>query len=121
MKNKTLTLVSLIISLIGISLLFLIAKTSNPEELTISEILSNTEDHLGKEITTQGTIIKATYKENINFLNIKDNSSKLLIVFFDDPKIQLKKNNIIKVTGKLQFYESKLEILASEIDCIKCS
>lgn len=114
MKDSTLIKLCLSISIIGLILLSLYAETVEASKIELSKI----EEHLGKTITTSGTVKKITEKEGVSFIKISDNSSKTTIVIFDPPKLNISQNDQIIVTGQVKIYKSKLEIIAERIDKI---
>lgn len=103
-------------SIIGLFSLLVIASFSEPKEVKIIHL----GDNIGKTVLISGEVTSVNYKENVNFINLKDNSAEILVVAFGDINQELRTGNIISVVGKVEIYSSELEIIAKEINCLKC-
>jgi len=117
--NKILV-ASLIISLVGISLLFYISKNSKPNFVPIKEIDST---YIGKTITTTGRIVSITYSKGNIFLTIYDKNSSINVPIFSNVAkyldINLKKGQKISVSGIVDEYKGKLQIVPRKASDIK--
>jgi len=116
MKDRKLLVISLAWSLIGIFLLMLVAIFTEPQET----LIANLEENLGKTVIVNGDVTKATYKENVAFIDIKDKTGKVSVVLFEKPAYQVVSGDAISVKGKVQIYKDELEIVADEIACLAC-
>ncbi len=115
MDDRTLIKISLAWSLIGIFALILIASYSAPEQIKIKDLESN----VGKTVLLQGEVLKVSAAESATFIDLADDSGKITVVAFD--KVQnITERNIVTVKGKVQIYKGNLELIASEIYCVKC-
>ncbi len=106
MENKSLTTLCLIISIVGITTIIVTSGTFEP--ITQDQI---TKDDLDKIITIKGKInsireTPGTYKITVN---------NIPTTVFKTKPLNLKKGDSIKVTGKVQEYNNKLELLADKI------
>ena len=114
MKEKTLLKISLICTLVGLYVLFLINERISVNSKTIAEINSTL---LEKDIKIKGEIIRLTQTEGLYLINIKDKSNKeITIVVFRDQELALKKGDIINVEGVVKDYKGNLEIIAKKIE-----
>ena len=116
MDETKIQIIALAWSLIGISILLGISIFVQPEEINIID--ANTE--IGETVIITGDVISATYRDNVNFIDIKDDSSNITIVFFEEPTSKVSKGNTISAKGKIQVYKNGLELIAQEIWCINC-
>ena len=117
MKNKTLLIISLIISILGILVLLLIMNLKYENLIEISAI---NKALLDKNIQIQGEITKIKNQDNLQILTIKDNTGKINAVLYKNTnqKINLNENQTIILHGKIKEYNSQLEIIADKIEII---
>ena len=107
--------ITLVLSIIGILLLFFISDKIKPKEYSLSEL---SKEVLEKEIKVKGEITKITEKPELTIMYIKDSTEKeIKVISFG--KLNLKKGLNIEVIGKLKSYKNELEIEAKEINLIK--
>ena len=52
-------------------------------------------------------------------LNVRDNTGEITTIIFKEEKINLSKNDLIEVEGKVSKYKDKIEIIADLIILIK--
>src|SRR3989338_8621228 len=116
MDETKIQIIALAWSLIGISILLGLSIFVLPEEINIIE--ANTE--IGETVIITGDVISATYRDNVNFIDIKDDFSNITIVFFEEPTSKVSKGNTTSAKGKIQVYKNGLELIAQEIWCINC-
>ena len=112
MNEKKLLKICLITSILGIFLLLTIAEFSQPKLYQIKDV---TEKQLDTQIKIQGTITKTKDLPGLLIFDLKDNTSKMIVVAFKDFQINLTKGQNISVTGKIAEYNNVLEIIADEI------
>lgn len=116
MDEKSLLKLCLISSLIGLFILYMGAQLKEAEKMKIGEIGKS---DVGKVVTVEGTISSKYYNGKHMFFDLKDNSGEIEIVAFEDsinrnninPK-KIKEGDKISVTGKINLYKGKLEIIA---------
>ena len=104
------TKLTLSISLLGIIILLILTNTLPPQQLEIQNINLN---HLNKKLQTEGTITKINNHETFQILTITNNSYSIDILL--DTKTNLTNNQNIKVTGKLEKYKDRLQIIGEKI------
>ena len=126
MNDKTLLKISLIISTIGLILLFLVSSYTRPPNVKISEI---TYDDVGRYTVIQGKISsKNVHKDGHIFLDISDETGTMKVVLFSSTAETLesgtlaclKKGKSIEIKGKVDEYKGSLEILPKEGTDVKC-
>jgi tRNA(Ile2) C34 agmatinyltransferase TiaS len=101
----------LFIITLGIFLLFFMNMLVDTPILTINETVNQ---KLESKVKTIGEIETITHSENLTIINIKDDTGKIKIIFFEETK-QLSKQDIIIVEGILIEYREEFEIEAMEI------
>ena len=120
---KKIILVSSLIAIVGILLLFYLARTYEPKLISISEIDAT---YIGKTVSTSGKIVAINYNKGHIFLTIYDNNSTIRVPIFSNVAkhldITLKKGKQIVVSGVVDEYKGKLQIIprkASDIRVVK--
>ncbi len=111
MKEKTMFQVALIWSLLGLFLILLYSQQAGPQLITINSALDNME----RRIIIQGTVTKASYHDNVAFIDVRDATGNIAVVVFDKIAEEPKRGDDVKVTGKIKLYRGDLEIIADEI------
>jgi len=106
--------ICLIISLAGILILLLMINFNEIKTSKISSIkLSQENEH----IKIMGRVIsKQIYESNFTTFKLKDSSSEINVVC-NCPNIKL--NQTIELTGRIQQYKKQVQISADEIRAIK--
>lgn len=99
MNEKTITIIAITCTIIGL----------------IAMQFTKTEQSNETQVKITGTIESIEQKEKITILKIKT-QTPLTIISFD--KSSHEKGNKVQITGKLQEYRGKVEILASKITTI---
>ena len=108
MKDSTLLKISLIISILGILILFFIADTSKIKEVDVKEL----EDYKDKTVKIKGVVEQVTKTESATFLKVKQPSLVTVVVF--EP-LDITSGNYVEVTGKVDEYNDEYEILADKV------
>jgi DNA/RNA endonuclease YhcR with UshA esterase domain len=124
MEEKLLLKISIGCALIGLVILFWVSRNL---ELATNKIGEITIEDLGKNVKVCGKIAsKSESKTNHVFLRLQDDTGNIDVVIFNstaenarklgiDP-YQLKKYDSICVTGSVDEYKEKLEIIAKKIE-----
>lgn len=112
MKDSTLLKISLILSITGIFVLLFLLEF---QEIKSTEIQNITKSKLETQVKIQGIITSIKETPGLYILNVKDNSSIIPIIIFKETSLTLEKNMQVEITGKVQEYQNKLEIIADEI------
>ena len=100
---------SLIFSISGILILYLISKLSQPALININEM----HDYEGKEVTIKG-LVKEYHLTNYGSLIITifdDNSTAELFI---EGKIDIEYGDLIQATGEVQKYQDKWELIVND-------
>jgi len=108
MKDSTLLKISLIISILGILILFFIADTSKIKDVDVKEL----EDYKDKTVKIKGVVEQVTNTESATFVKVKQSNLVEVVVF---EALNLSKGNYVEVTGKVDEYNDEYEILADKI------
>jgi DNA/RNA endonuclease YhcR with UshA esterase domain len=117
---KKILIVSVAIAIFGICLLFYIARTSKPNFVPLNEIDST---YIGKTISTSGRIVSVNYNKGNIFLTIYDKNSSIDVPIFSNVakylNVNLKKGQKIVVSGMVDEYKGKLQIVPRKASDIK--
>ncbi len=116
MKNKTLIKISLAWALAGIFILIFVASIAEPARIKVSEM----EQNIGKTILLSGNITKLDARQGTLFMGLHDESGEAIVVMFNAREIPVRIGDLVSVKGKVQEYRGELELVASEIYCVKC-
>ncbi|MEK6860938.1 MAG: OB-fold nucleic acid binding domain-containing protein [Nanoarchaeota archaeon] len=113
-QEKTLLKISLVVSIIGIFILYLISSKMSLNTINISEI---NEDLIDKEVKVRGMIKQYQDGPSVKILKVEDDSGFIKVVVFKnkDKNTDLKTKTNIEITGKIKKYKSELEIIAKTI------
>lgn len=118
MENKLLFYFSLASSIIGLIIVYIVSQNI---ELTPTAINSITYDDVGKNVKVCGNITSLyVSKNNHVFLKVNDDSGKIDVVIFNSSvdKFRIKnleKNDFVCISGKIDEYKNRLEIIPKEI------
>ncbi|MBI2543110.1 MAG: OB-fold nucleic acid binding domain-containing protein [Candidatus Aenigmarchaeota archaeon] len=119
MENKLLIYLSLASSVIGLTIIYI---ASQNVELNLTSIGMVTYDDVGKNVRVCGRIDSIfTSRQNHVFFKLEDHSGEIDAVVFNSStnKLQvqdLKKGDLVCVSGRIDEYEDKLEILPQKIE-----
>jgi len=104
-------------------MLFYVARTSMPSYVPLNEINPT---YIGKTISTTGKIVSISYNKGNIFLTIYDKNSSINVPIFSNVAkyldVNLKKGQRISVSGIVDEYKGKLQIIprkASDIRVIE--
>lgn len=116
MEERLLRNISIICSLVGLALLFFLSKTIELKPTDISQI---TYEDIGKNVKVCGEVAsKFVSKNNHVFLQVQDKNGIISIVIFNNTAKKLNLNLDSKkvcITGTVDEYKEKLEIIAKDI------
>ena len=113
MKEKTLLKIALICSLVGIVVLFFVS-----EKISISQVDLDRIDEMdiGTDVKIIGRIERATDTEKVMFLEIgQEKIEKVTVILFKDSDISLKEGDYVEITGEIEDYNGKREIIANKV------
>jgi len=108
MDEKTLLKISLLTSIIGIALLFVISLNIEKEEKSFQ--LLSPDDYT----TVSGKISKVYANENITFLTVYQNKP-FTAVIIGESYVNFNEGDFVEMRGNVQDYNGKKEFVAEEI------
>ena len=113
-SDKKISLISLIITLIGIFFLFIFSYFVEYKELEISSIDYSS---IGMNVKVVGYVKnEPILKNNVLLFSISDKSNKSInVVMFDVKQFNISKDDLVLVIGKIEEYKNELEIVAKSI------
>ncbi len=111
MKDKTIITVSLLTSLIGLVLLYLIT-----DELSIAEV-DRLDDLLPEEdVRLIGKITRVTQTEKVAFLEIAhERIEPVTVVLFKPGVLILQEGDTVEIEGSIDEYQGKKQIIGNEV------
>jgi len=119
LMNKIVVICSLI-AIVGILLLFYLAKVTQPNFISLNEIDST---YIGKTVSTSGRIVAITYSKGNIFLTIYDKNSSISVPIFSNVAkyldVSLRKGQKIVVSGVVDEYKGRLQIVPRKASDIK--
>ena len=112
MKENTLMKCALIFSLIG-----LIALHFAAQQIEIKDYNPILEKDVGEDVKLNGTIRKISGTDSMSFIDVIQ-QNQVPVVFFGKNSV-LNEKDKIEVTGKVQVFNGKKEIIAEKIRVVK--
>ena len=118
MQEKTLMKISFICSVIGIIALYFVSESIVIPDTAIGRIDLST---IGKTVKVDGTVGRVNEGDKVIIFGIKDNKGddELTVIAFknknSDDSTQIASGAELSITGKIEEYNGKPEIIASEI------
>ena len=111
MQEKTLLKISLFVSLGGLLLLYYLSSGVNLDAITgIEEVEEN------KEVLVRGKLGKVKELDKVAFLEIwREKIMKTSVVLFKDSNISLKPGDYVEITGTVEDYQGKKEIIGNKV------
>jgi len=112
MKDSTLFKISIVCSLIGIFILFIV---SEKLDLSKSDIGSINKEMLDKKVKVKGYISSIAETPGLYIINLNDETGNITAIVFKEESFNITKGSIIEIEGKVVEYKEKLEINAEII------
>ena len=111
MQEKTLFKLSVVVIIIGVTFLFLYSQNINLRNLDNLDTA-----FLNEEVKIQGEIINIKVTDKATFLKISGSKiDNFDVILFPKKEIKFIKGDNIEITGKVEEYNGKKEIIANEI------
>jgi DNA/RNA endonuclease YhcR with UshA esterase domain len=111
MQEKTITKISFIVAIIGLSFLFLFS-----EELDLSVMQDINVANLEEEVKIRGSISSLRTTEKATFMEIEgEKIVKTDIIFFPGEKVNLKEGDYVELYGEVEEYKGEKEVIASKV------
>ena len=116
MKEKLLLKIALIVSLIGITSLYLI---SSNIEIDLKSIEKITFDDIDKNVKVQGIVNDMFENDKVMIIDVVQ-PTEITVVLFKrkNQSISISKGDNIEVIGKVDEYEGNLEIIGNRVRVI---
>ncbi len=111
MQEKTLLKISLIGSLLGLVVLFLLAQNITITDQQIDRI---TTGEVEQSVKVKGVVTKVTDREKVMFLEISE-KAKISALLFKKENITIETGDLIEIKGKVDEYEGKPQIIIDEV------
>jgi len=111
MKEKTLFKIALLCTIVGVVVLFFFSKGVKIDETTIDRI--NVED-VDKQVTIKGVVTKVIDLESVMILEVTQPSA-ITVVLFKEEGIDIMKGDDVEVTGKIEEYQGKPELIGNVV------
>lgn len=117
MKEKTLLKLALIVSLLGLLILFLISDNIKIKEKNIEKITIENKDEFVK---LRGIVSKVIDTEKVTIMEITQPQQITVVLFKDENKtMSIQQGNQVEIFGKVDEYEGKLEIIADRLRVVR--
>ncbi len=111
MQEKQLIKISLIVAGLGLLILLFFADSF---ELVTTNNIENIENE--QEVKLQGTIIRLTKLDKVVFIELEgEQVVKSDVILFPNEDIYLEEGNYVEITGTIEEYNNKKEVIANEI------
>ena len=111
MQEGLLLKISLICSLIGVLALFFLSENIKLDEASIDDISRLKE---GNDVKIKGFVNKITDLDKMAILDVAQLKS-VPVVLFKSGNLTISEGDYIEVTGEIQEYEGKMELIGNEI------
>ena len=110
MKESSLLNIAIFVSVIGIIVLYIISNSIEINDITIQKI---TNEEISKSVKIKGKIKDIRETDSVTFIVIEETSEITGIVF--DKNLSINKGDIVEITGKVEDYKGKQEIIIDHI------
>lgn len=114
MDENILLKASIVCTVVGLIVLYLIAGKMTADETAINKITSGMSDDA---VVVKGTVNKVIEKENIMIIELQKNEKISVIMFKQNYPdfIDISKGDFVEVTGKVEDYKGEKEIIAENV------
>jgi len=117
MKEQTLLKTALIVSLVGLSILYLFNDNIEIKEKNIEKITIDNKDEFVK---LTGIVNRVVDTEKVTIMEITQPQQITVVLFKDENKtMPIQEGNEVEIIGKVEEYEGKLEIIADRLRIIR--
>ncbi|MCH8003092.1 MAG: hypothetical protein IH934_00535 [Nanoarchaeota archaeon] len=117
MQEKTLLKIALILSLLGLLILYLISDNIEIKEKNIEKITLDNKDEFVK---LRGIVNKVIDTERVTIMEIMQPQEITVVLFKNENKtMSIQKGNEVEIFGKVDEYEGKLEIIADRLRVVR--
>jgi len=117
MQEKTLLKIALIVTLLGLLILYLISDNIEIKEKNIEKITLENKDEFVK---LRGIVSKVIDTEKVTIMEITQPQEITVVLFKNENKtMPIQKGNEVEIFGKVDEYEGKLEIIADRLRVVR--
>ena len=115
MKETTLLKIALVCSLAGLVALYIISS-----KIEVKDYKPNTlNKNIGEDVKLIGSIAKITDRGDVVFIEVNQQSPITVVLITDDDNLKLNNGDNVEVTGEVQEYNGRNEIIAEKIRVIR--
>lgn len=111
MNRKQLYKISVFLSVIGLTLMYASSQYLELENADIGDI---DKTYSGETLKIQGEAVNVTKSGENLFMGVKDSTGSITVVSFGS-ETSVSEGEAVNVSGTVELYEGKLEIIADEI------
>lgn len=111
MKREDFARLCLLVSLVGLGIMYAAGEFLEPEKADIGEI---SENDVGETLVVEGTVADFYSTDTASFFTLEDGSGSISVTDFDSRKFD--NGERINVSGQVDLYQGDLQIVASEIE-----
>jgi DNA/RNA endonuclease YhcR with UshA esterase domain len=111
MEEKTLIKIAITVSLVGLVFLFLYS-----DELSTLSINNLDDSPKGETVKLSGVVKRVSSHEKIIFIEVSGQRTEQMdVIVFNDEELFLKEGDFVEVTGEVEEYKEKKEVIASKV------
>ena len=114
MNEKTLLKISIIGSLLGLIILFMLAENISISDKDIDKL---TMDDIEQSVKVTGMVTKVTNREKVMFLEISE-KAKVNALLFKKGNVSIEMGDLVEIRGKVDEYNNKPQIIIIQIKFI---
>ena len=113
MNEKILLKIALVCSIFGLFILFIFSDNISISEKDISKI---EDEKIGSDVKVIGRVSKVTNTDKVVFLEIyQEKIEEVTVVLFKDQNITLTPGMRVEITGSIEDYDGKVEIIGNKV------
>lgn len=117
MREKTLLKIALIVSLIGLLVLYIISDNITIKQASIGKITLDNKDEMVK---VRGIVSRVTDTDKVTIMEIMQPTEITVVLFKSSNKtIPIKEGNEVEIIGKVDEYNDKMEIIAQRARIVR--
>ena len=117
MKEKTLLKIALIVSLVGLLVLYIISDNITIKQASIEKITLGNKDEMVK---VRGIVSRVTDTDKVTIMEIMQPTEITVVLFKgNNQSMPIKEGNEVEIIGKVDEYNNKLEIVAQRARVIR--
>lgn len=111
MEEKTIYKIALLTTIIGLIILYFYAG-----EIKLNPIGELSSAPASETVVLKGTVQKISIQDKVTFLELwGERTEKTDVIVFNDADVYLQENDEVEITGTVEEYEGKKEIIANKV------